>query len=98
MRSTKQVEIIRKRAAIANELMLWMMAHLETKDRYSYPVVDRFAREKNLKLFECWKAWELLKAGHRLNQDQRPGWELLNSTRIEIDDKGEIAGPLDGRL
>lgn len=92
MRSKKQVALRQKRVVIANELLLWIEASGKTEGYLAYPVVGQFAREKGCGVFEVWKAWDLLKEAGRLNRDQRHGWELLESTPIQIDANGDLMG------
>lgn len=85
MRGKQQIEKRVHRAAIANEMLVWFKEQGITEAYLSYPYVGKFAREKGHNVFECWKAWELMKAAGRLSRDDRHGWKVLDSTPIALD-------------
>ncbi len=90
MRHTGQIAQRVQRAAIANELILWMEMYKKTSGHRAFPMLIQFTRTKGYETFEAWKAWEILKEAGRLNRDHRHGWELLESMPVVIDKKGDL--------
>ncbi|MDP2729106.1 MAG: hypothetical protein Q8O55_01330 [Dehalococcoidales bacterium] len=90
MRNQGQRVVRQKRVKIANELILWIEDLPQTKGHLAFPVVEQFARERKETLFEVWEAWAILRAANRLNSDGRHGWELLNTTPIQVNANGDI--------
>lgn len=90
MRSKGQIQVCQRRADLANELMAWMKeSNLLTGYRL-YPVMVKFSRYRDVKIFECWKAWEILKAAGRVTGDNRHHWVFNSFVEVSLDENGDV--------
>jgi hypothetical protein len=96
-RTQEQVEKQVARAEFANKLIDWLEKSKITEGCLIYPIISDFIKDLNRLPWEslsrlhieAWKAWDMLRDAGRVVS--RPGhWELLESTHIEIDRKGNI--------
>ncbi len=90
MRNIHQSAVRKKRAEIANELLIWMENNQPTKGLKPYDMLVQFLEDKDYKIFDAWAAWDILRDAGRLKTQWHGHWELLGFTPVKLDDKGNI--------
>jgi len=91
MRHPKQRAQRLSRIKLANELLKLLKGREELEGYSPYEgIVVPFAEEREVAVFEVWKAWDILKEAGR--REARPGshWSMTSFEPIEANENGDI--------
>lgn len=89
-RNKFQLEVRKYRVELANNILAWMKEKGISGGKLTLPTLDQFARDKHIKLFAGWQAWDLLREAGRLCRWSGAGWKVLDYTPIAADENGDL--------
>jgi len=91
VRNKSQLSIRLHRIELANALLKQLQQRGDSEGAHVWKhVVMPFAREKDVEVFEVWKAWDILKEAGRRVVRIRGTWTILSFEPLEFDADGEI--------
>ncbi len=91
MRTEKQIEKRRHRTQCANLLLSWMQSNqLNKGTSVIKQIIEPFQREKDLKPYECWRAFEILKEAGRIKTVSGGGFTVNDFDAVTFHEDGSI--------
>ena len=80
-----------KRVELANQLLEWLDAKQMRQGSKAFEsIILPFAREKDVEIYEVWKAWDILKEAGLRATSTGPLWAILGWESVEVDGDGNI--------
>lgn len=78
-RSKKQIAVRLERFKIANWLLEWLDARQMYRGSKAYRnIIEPFAQEKGIEIYEVWQAWDILKKAGRRSASPGPCWFIIS--------------------
>ena len=90
-RSKQQLSLRLKRVEIANWLLGWLDARQMHHGSKAYEnIIVPFAQEKDIEIYEVWRAWDILKKAGLRSAPEGPLWAIFSWESVEADGDGNI--------